>query len=587
MANGAGGTWRLNLVFGLLMAAVVALGARLVLLIRDGRERAVELTERQTRRVIPLPARPGNVFARAGRSYVLLASSEQVPSCYVDPSMLRDEEIADTAIAVGDALGIDPIEVQEIVLSRREGRFAWIRREITAAQAAAIRRLRQPAVAIQHEWRRRYPNGDLAATVVGFRRADGAAGGGLELSHAADLSAADGRRVVLIDARRRPIWPLPELSGAPRDGRHVFLCIDAVIQRYLQEAVRESVEKFGAKWGTGVVVEPHTGRVLAMCSAPSYDPNRFQRAGPAHRTNRAISVPYEPGSVAKPLFAAAAVDAGLVDYQTTIFCEKGRYRAHRGGTITDHGKHYGMLTVTDVVVLSSNIGMAKIGEMLGNRNLYNVARRFGFGDRTGADLPGESRGIVREARRWDGYSLRRVPFGQEISTTALQLTMAFSALANGGLLLEPRIVESVRDSTGRVVWQGRRRVVRRVLSPSVAAQSLEVLREVVQRGTGRKCRMAKWTSFGKTGTAQIPGVGGYVEGAFTGTFVGGAPATGPRVLCLISIYWPDAAKGHYGATVAAPYVKRVLERTLEYWQVPPDRGLVAGLTGRGAGPPTQ
>jgi len=308
-----------------------------------------------------------------------------------------------------------------------------------------------------------------------------------------------------------------------------------------------------------------------MASVPDFNPNRFNSAGAASRTNRAIVVPYEPGSALKPIFAAAAVDAGVVGYQSEIFCEDGVYHAHRGGRISDHGHHYGWLTLTDVVVKSSNIGMAKVGEMLGNEAMYEIARRFGFGEPTGIDLPGESGGILRPLAKWDTYSLRRIPFGQEISTTALQVTMAFAALANGGALLQPQIVDRIVDASGRSVYEAQPSVVRRVISPQSSAQSLDVLRQVVERGTGRACKMDKWTSFGKTGTAQIPGPGGYVDGAYTGSFVGGAPASRPRAVCLISIYWPDRAKGYYGSVVAAPYVKDVLSKTLTYLDVPGDR----------------
>ena len=196
--------------------------------------------------------------------------------------------------------------------------------------------------------------------------------------------------------------------------------------------------------------------------------------------------------------------------------------------------------------------------------------RYGFGAKTGIGLPGESAGIVRPADQWNGYSLRRVPFGQEISVSALQLAMAFSALANGGQLLRPQLVDHVRDASNQVVWRGERQVVRRVVSARTAAQAVAVMEQVVQRGTGKACRLDRWSSFGKTGTGQIPGPGGYVEGAYTGSFVGGAPVRSPRVVCLISVYWPNKSKGYYGSKVAAPYVRKVLSRTLAYLDVPPD-----------------
>jgi len=562
---------RYDVVFGLLMLAVAALGLRLALLIARGSNRAMAKVRTQQRMVTPIPARPGNVYASTRGGYVLLAGSRQAPACFVDPFILRDEELAETVVRVGDALGMDPLALQDLIVQRREARFVRLKRGLSETEVEAVRKLRIPAIGITHEWRRQYPNDALASAVLGFRRRDGIGGGGVELAMDAHLAAVDGRWVALADASRRPIWTLPDRSVAPADGKQVFLTIDAVIQGYLERALNESIEKFDAKWGVGVVIDPATGWVLGMASAPGFNPNRFNAAGASSRTNRAIVVPYEPGSALKPVFAAAAVDAGVIGYQGEIFCEDGVYHARRGGRISDHGHHYGWLTLTDVVVKSSNIGMAKVGEMLGNDAMYEIARRFGFGEPTGIDLPGESGGIVRPLDKWDTYSLRRIPFGQEISTTALQVAMAFASLANGGLLLRPQIVDRIVDAAGDSVYEAQPSVVRRVIGPQTSAQSVDVLRQVVERGTGRACKMDRWTSFGKTGTAQIPGPGGYVEGAYTGSFVGGAPASRPRVICLISIYWPNRAKGYYGSVVAAPYVKDVLSKTLTYLDVPSDR----------------
>ncbi len=565
------GRWRNDLVFGLLLLSMGALAFHLGSMVRRGRADELRRAEESRRLIRPLAARPGSIFARTRNRYVLMAGSRRVACCFVDPKVLGEEGLDRAAIGVGEALGLDPIELQEMFLWRRRGRYVVIKRDIAAREVQAVRALGLRSVGVAYEWWREYPNGSLAATVLGFRRRDNVAGGGLELSHDSYLGAVNGLRVSLADARRRPVWPVAEKSVTPSDGNNVFLCLDAVIQGYLQRAVTESARRFGAKWATGLVVEPKTGRILAMCSAPTFDPNGYNRSQPAQRVNRAISIPYEPGSAAKPLFAAAAVDAGVMNYQTRIYCEQGRYESRGGGVITDHGSRYGWLTLAEVIQKSSNPGMAKVGEALGNRRLWTTARRFGLGTKTGIQLLGESRGVVRPLRRWNGYSLRRVPFGHEVSATALQLAMAFSSLANGGLLLKPRIIDHIRGLNGEIIWRSRREVVRRVLSPSVAAETLSVLRGVVERGTGKACRMARWTSFGKTGTAEIAGPGGYIEGAYTATFVGGAPAGSPKVICLISVYWPDNLRGHYGGTVAAPQVKRVIEQTLWYMGVPSDR----------------
>lgn len=565
------GKGRYILIAALLILAAGGMALRLAMLLKGDNGQIAQRVMRQQRMVLPLPARTGSIFARTRHMYVPLAVSRQVPSAYADPYIIEDNQLDEVAISVGNALEMSPLEVQEILLRRREGRFVWLKRQLSEEQARRLEALKLPAVRITHEWRREYPNHELGATVVGFRRIDDEPGAGLELAKQPYLAAQSGKRVVLADARRRAIWPLSAESVTPSDGNSVMLSLDAVIQGYLQQAIQESLDKYGGKWGTGIVVEPQSGRILAMCSLPTYDPNEYSTASLENQTNHAIVSPYEPGSVFKPLITAGAVDAGILSYETKIDCENGTYNAPRGGRISDHGHSYGVISVAEGVVVSSNICMAKIGEKLGNDQIHEMVRRFGFGQPTGIELPGETGGIVRPLNRWDGYSLRRVPFGQEISASTIQLAMAFSVLANGGLLMKPSLVDEIYDAEGNLLYQAQPEVVRRVISPQVARQTLDVMQQVVERGTGKNCIMKQWTSFGKTGTAQIAGPGGYVDRAYVGSFVGGAPVGEPRLVCLISIYWPNYSKGYYGSTVSAPYVKKVLERSLEYLGVPPDK----------------
>ena len=563
-------TGRVYIVYGVLAAGVLALAGRSVWLVRDPSRPVHDYAARQQRRIIVQPGRPGDLFARAHNGYVLLAGSKQTPSCFVDSSVLADRKLPDVAIRLGTVLDADPVGIQEAIVLRRKAGFVPIKHDLTPAQVRAVRQLPFRAVGITHRWRREYPCGKLAATVIGYRFPDGVPGGGVEQSQWTHTRAKEGRRAVLTDARGRAIWLDTRHSRTPEDGNNVFLCLDTVVQGYLEQAVRQAVEQFDARWGTGVVAVPGTGEVLAITSAR----RRGARAVFERGADRAIAQPYEPGSVMKPIYAAAAVDCGRLSYGSRIHCENGLYHTRGGGRVRDHHS-YGVLSLEDIVVKSSNIGMAKVGETLGNRRLYEIARRFGFGGPTHIDLPGESRGIVRPLGVWDGYSTRRVPFGHEISVTALQLTMAFCSLANGGQLLRPRLVDHVRTPAGRVIWRSRRHVVRRTVSRATAAATVAVMRQVVQRGTGKACKLEHWTSFGKTGTAQIPGRGGYVDGAYAGSFVGGGPASAPRVVCLIMTYWPDRSKGYYGSKVAAPFVKQVLHKTLVYLDVPPDKDTIA------------
>ncbi len=584
MSTSPPGKWRFNIVYGLLVLAMVAMAFRICHFIATDQTKMAKMVYRQQRMSIVDAGRPGNIYATSGNALVLMCGSRPVPSCYAEPNMIGESDLADVAVKLGQAIQMDPVRIFEIFSLRRNSRFTWVKRQLTDEQETALAALKLPAVRVMYEWRREYPNGALGSTVIGFppipaepnsgRDVQPGTGAGVELTQRSYLAARDGERVAKTDAARRPIWPLPLESTLPVDGQNVVLTIDAAIQGYLEKAVDATQKKYEAKFVNGIVVDPHTGEILAMCSYPTFNPNEYSRANPADRTNRTISLPYEPGSAFKPFIAAAAVDLNAVNFNTMIDCEGGVYNAPRGGRISDHGNRYGMLSVADIVIHSSNIGMAKIGEKLGNKALFDILHNFGFGQETGIELPGESRGIVRKLNRWDGYSLRRVPFGQEVSTTSLQLAMAFSALANGGELLRPRIVDRVLDTSGQVTWQGSRQVVRRVITPRTSQQILEVMAGVVDAdyGTGKKARMQNWTSFGKTGTAQIPGGrAGYQEGAYTGTFIGGAPVNNPRAICLVSVYWPKRSIGYYGGTVAAPAVKEVLEQTMAYFDVPPDR----------------
>jgi cell division protein FtsI/penicillin-binding protein 2 len=416
--------------------------------------------------------------------------------------------------------------------------------------------------------------------VLGFVNKAGEPAEGMEVLAKRELAARGGVEYFEGDVGRRFVVAEKKFDVPPRDGNNVYLTLDAFIQSTLERNVADAVQKYAAKWGVGIVMNPNTGEILGMCTMPTFDPNDFNRvSSPDARKNRCLTDPYEPGSAFKPIIAASAVDLNMgITWRNMFNCEGGVYNAPGGGTISDHGEHYGVLTLEDIIVHSSNIGMAKVGEKLGNARLYEIVHRFGFGGQVPIQLPhpgywpGGTVGIVREPlKTWDGYSLRRVPFGQEISVSAMQLANAYCALINGGELLQPRLIDSVLDSASKkVVWKSERKVVRRVISRQVSRSVTDVMAQVVERGTGNACQMDLWSSFGKTGTAQIAWHGTYPAGAFTSTFVGGAPVGKPALVCVGSIYWPTRI-AHFGAQVAAPAVKDVLEKSLSYLDVPPDR----------------
>ncbi|MEE9212598.1 MAG: penicillin-binding protein 2, partial [Phycisphaeraceae bacterium] len=379
----------------------------------------------------------------------------------------------------------------------------------------------------------------------------------------------DGRKF-----KRTPIWWREELSKAEHDGGHVVLTIDSVIQRFAQSHLSAAVEAFEAESGVALVLAPRTGSVLAIAQYPTFDPNRYQDAPAARRRNRAICDVTEPGSTFKPYVACAALLAGVVDPDEKIFCHNGQ---HYFGRRLMHDTHpNGMLDFEGILTHSSNIGMGILGERMGNEVIHKMVRAFGFGGRLGVKFPGEAPGVVRPIEQWTRYSTTSVPIGQEIAVTPLQLISAFCAIVNGGNLMRPRLVQALLDAKGTVVVSfDQPEVIRRVLPRDLANyMATEVLVGVVKNGGARWSAPAGWQMAGKTGTAQIPfkDRAGYEPGAYTGSFMGAAPAHDPRCAVLVMIHRPNPVIGYYGSKVAAPAAGKIMADTLAYLQVPPTHG---------------
>jgi len=360
----------------------------------------------------------------------------------------------------------------------------------------------------------------------------------------------------------------------PVNGQHSILSIDAVVQQFTQKILASTCEYYKSESGVAVVMEPKTGDILALASWPEVDPNKFGNTPADKRRNRALTDPYEPGSIFKPFIASHALQDGVVRMDESIFCENGAWTVGRRTLHDAHG--YGSLTFQEIVQKSSNIGMAKLGSRMGNDRLYHAVRSFGFGTQTGIDLPGESNGIVIRLSRWTSFSTLSVPMGQEIACTSLQLVRAFGAIANEGKLVRPRLFRASLDERGKVTKErSEAEVVNQALSPEIAKIMLEqVLRGVCTVGTGKKAEIPGYQVFGKTGTAQIArssggGKGRYEEGAYVGSVLGGAPSSNPQVVAIVSIRRPVKSIGYYGGTVAAPAVHDILKAYFEYMHIPP------------------
>ena len=486
----------------------------------------------------------------------------------------RIERKKELAAALAPLLG----RTREDLEADLEGKmcFVWVKRKISPQEKKrllATGGLR--GVGLVPEYRRVYPQGELAAQLLGFVGVDGEGLAGLELALDEVLAGKGGYVEVQRDAAGRPISPPRPLGRPAQRGADVQLTIDAVIQSYVEDALREAWDLWAPQAAVALVIEPGSGDILAAASLPSFDPNSFRETDPetlkAASRARYVVDWMEPGSVMKPFVLSAALDLGVVDERTPIFCENGVWLL---GSRRFHDHHaYGQLTAAEVIVKSSNIGAAKIGMKVGAERLYQYLRRFGFGQPTGFILPGENPGLLRPPGQWTSYSLPSISIGQEICVNPLQLALAYSALANDGLLVRPRVVWRTRRPDG--TWAERPvRPVGRAVPVRVARRVRRVLCRVVEEGTGRRARLDAWSVGGKTGTAQKPAkTGGFSHDDVVCSFVAMAPVEHPRLVVLVSVDGPTRHVGgrHFGGTVAAPVVRKVLERALAYLGVPPDK----------------
>jgi cell division protein FtsI/penicillin-binding protein 2 len=415
--------------------------------------------------------------------------------------------------------------------------------------------------------------GSLAVALVGFVAPDGHGVSGLEYQCESWLHGENGLKTVVRDARRKAFWLADEGYRPPRDGFHVVLTIDAAIQSAAERELEKAVKACEAESGVAIVMHPKTGAILALANFPGFDPNEYGDYGAARYRNRALTDPYEPGSTFKPFVASAALAAGAVRLGEVFDCERGQFV---DGARVLHDHHpYGLLTFEDIVIKSSNIGMAKVGKKLGNERMYQGVKAFGFGETTGVDLLGEDPGMVHPLAKWNSFTTTSVPMGHEIGVTSLQITRAFCAFANGGKLIRPYVIRAVLAADGTVVRDfSDPAPLGQALSPEAANTMKEkVLTAVVNQGTGSKAKLPRYQVFGKTGTAQIAkqGGGGYKQRDYVGSFIGGAPASDPQLVTFVAIRRPNPAKGYYGGTIAAPAVREILSYALAYLQIPPDK----------------
>jgi len=514
-----------------LVAWMVIVGARLAQLqISQHDELSARAKNQQLGAVETSPTR-GLLLDRQGRE---LARSVDTESFFADPREI--ENVNDTARKIGSVTGQNKDELIAKLREAKDGnkKFIWLIRRIDLQTAMKLDAMSLDGVYSRKEPKRYYPNDSLAAHVLGFVGTDEIGLGGVEQYYNEKIRGESGKVFFETDARRRAF---ESYEVQPHPGQTVVLTIDQTIQYRTEQALFAAVQNAHAKSGTAIVMDPHTGEILALANAPAFDPNQPAKEAAEVRANWALQNIYEPGSTFKVVTYSAALEQGLVSPDDKINCQMGQITV-AGRLIHDH-RPFGVLTVSDALAQSSNVGAIKLGLLIGNESMYGFAKRLGFGSRTGIDLPGESGGILRPLSRWQPSSIGSIAIGQEVGVTPLQMATAYSVIANGGSWVKPHVVREMRSPDGTVLFQAKTES-RPVLKTDTVEKLRGMMEGVTLHGTARKAQVEGYTAAGKTGTAQKidPKTHTYSTTKYIGSFVGFAPVSNPAVVIIVVIDEP-------------------------------------------------
>ena len=494
-----------------------------------------------------------------------LAASIMMDSVCAEPPRIADKEKA--ASALSQILREDRGAI--LAKMRNAKNFCWIARMISPEQAAAIKNMKTEGVYLVKEPKRVYPNKMLAGPLLGFVGTDSAGLEGLELKYDKLLKRNSEQVVWARDAKGNPLFLEESLTSKKKQrGYNILLTIDSRIQYLVDSQLNEAVQRTGAKGGIAVAMDPKTGAILAMSQEPGFNPNTFRKTDAESKKNRAVADSFDPGSTFKPFVAAAALEEGAVKETDRFNCEGGSYRVANRVFHEAQRHKYGMLTFREVLKYSSNIGSIKISQQIGREKFYKYITDFGFGSRTGIDLPGEASGILRHCSSWTNVDASAIAFGQGISVTAIQITTALAAIANGGLLMKPYIVRGYTDEEGNLIKEFPPTVVRRVISNRTAATIASVLTDVVGApdGTGKRAKIENVPVAGKTGTSQKFDFAAhrYSSERVRTSFMGFFPADNPKVVLFVMIDEPKRDK--WGGVAAAPVFRNISEQILRRYE---------------------
>lgn len=546
--------FRSSLVFLTLIVCFVGFFVKLVLIQVFRSEHLADLADKQHKHIIEIEPVRGNIYDTKNR---LMAFNVYLQSLFANPMHMSEEDKQKAANDLSVLLNIDP----QVIKKRldRKKYFVWIQRKISSDLVQQIKDLKIKGLGFRKESKRYYPNGHLAAHVIGFAGVDNNGLAGLESYHNDELSGKPGKELIFQDARHQELF-LGDSMILPKDGNSLVLTIDETIQFIAERSLDKAFQKYNAKGASIIVMDVKTGEILALANRPTYNLSEVSKSSVESRTNRAIHYVYEPGSVFKIVTAAAALEEGAFKETDIINCENGEYRV-ANHTLHDHHPH-GNLTFEDVMINSSNIGVTKIAQKLGPNIVYEYAKRFRFGVKTDIDLPGEIRGFLKPPETWSKTSIGAIPIGHEVLVTPLQLVAAVAAVANDGVYMKPYVLKTIKDQYGQVLHSNEPQVVDKVISAETAHRLKKIMQNVVEKGTGKNAKIEGVSVGGKTGTAQKVVDGRYSHDKFAASFFGFAPVENPKIAVVVAFDEPRPS--YFGGTVAAPVFKEVVESTLRY-----------------------
>jgi len=509
------------------------------------------LAQNQYYRLIPLSGKRGTIFDSQGR---ILATEMSTHSIFADPSLIQNKIL--TAELLSQALDLPKTNIREKI--ERKKRFVWLKRKISWAEKEKVKNLKLKGIGSLRERKRFYPQETMASTLLGITDIDNKGLDGLELYYDSYLRGKDGLVRVLQDSASREVILTPQII-TPQEGRDIVLTIDSQLQYWVESYLEETIKKFRAKEGTVIIMNARTGEILALADYPNFDPNSARGLSPDLMRNKSVCDMFEPGSVFKMVTLVAALEEKKFFDNNIVFCENGSYKIP-GSTLHDYHS-YGSLTYREVFEKSSNIGVGKIAATVGRDKLYAYIKKFGFGEKTGIDLPGEIRGGVKPLKAWSNTSPYMIPIGQEIGVTLVQLARGFAVVANDGYLVKPHVLKSVY-SQGTLKETPIER--KKIISTANAQHAESVLEGVVSRGTGKLAYIEGERIGGKTGTAQSydPAIRRYSPTKFRASFVGFVSSVEPPIVIAVSVFEPKAS--HFGGVVSAPLFKKIAEKTIKY-----------------------